>query len=609
MIKYASNAFLAVKIGFMNDIANLCDRVGADVHVVAKGMGLDKRIGSKFLHPGPGYGGSCFPKDTRALAVARRPASGAAADRRSRDRGEPGAAPAARGEDRRRPRRARRTRSWPCWASRSSRTPTTCARRRRCSSAASWPARAHGFARSIRWPATAAAEALADVRDRITFADDAYDALHGRRRARHHDRVERVPRPGPRPRPPIDGAAADRRRAQRAGPGADPGAWGSSTSARAGNRWRRRASRREPMTPAHQSGGADRGAAGDRGARRRAGSRVRRVRAPPIRGRTGYHRRAWPDLDRPRVRPRTRPIWLPRRRPAWPACCRWSSSAAACSAVRRVAAVRELRRRAGRQPEVERALLDRAVERPARRAARISNCGTPRQHFRRPDAKAAQGGDGAGAGARHPRPQWERLDRKVRNQVRKGEKSGLDGQHGGVELLLERSTRCSRTTCATSARRSTRQGFFSEVLARSRTARVFVVRHQGQPVAASIVALARARRSRCRGRRRCAAQPAVRQRVPLLADAEVRRRTAASATFDFGRSTPNEGTFHFKKQWGAEPRELVWEYWTPQGTPVPKLNPKNPKFDLAIRAVAAAAGAGRLGARTPHRPQHPVGRC
>jgi UDPglucose 6-dehydrogenase len=69
MIKYASNAFLAVKIGFMNQVANLCDRVGADVHVVAKGMGLDKRIGSKFLHPGPGYGGSCFPKDTRALAA------------------------------------------------------------------------------------------------------------------------------------------------------------------------------------------------------------------------------------------------------------------------------------------------------------------------------------------------------------------------------------------------------------------------------------------------------------------------------------------------------------------------------------------------------------
>jgi UDPglucose 6-dehydrogenase len=69
MVKYASNAFLAVKIGFINSIANLCDRTGADVHVVAKGMGLDKRIGPKFLHPGPGYGGSCFPKDTRALAA------------------------------------------------------------------------------------------------------------------------------------------------------------------------------------------------------------------------------------------------------------------------------------------------------------------------------------------------------------------------------------------------------------------------------------------------------------------------------------------------------------------------------------------------------------
>ena len=69
MIKYASNAFLAVKIGFINDIANLCEEVGADVHVVARGMGLDNRIGSKFLHAGPGYGGSCFPKDTRALAA------------------------------------------------------------------------------------------------------------------------------------------------------------------------------------------------------------------------------------------------------------------------------------------------------------------------------------------------------------------------------------------------------------------------------------------------------------------------------------------------------------------------------------------------------------
>lgn len=68
LIKYASNAFLAVKISFINDMANLCDRLGCDVADVARGMGLDSRIGNKFLSPGPGYGGSCFPKDTQALA-------------------------------------------------------------------------------------------------------------------------------------------------------------------------------------------------------------------------------------------------------------------------------------------------------------------------------------------------------------------------------------------------------------------------------------------------------------------------------------------------------------------------------------------------------------
>jgi UDPglucose 6-dehydrogenase len=74
LIKYASNAFLATKITFINEVAELCDRLGADVHHVSKGMGLDKRIGPKFLHPGPGYGGSCFPKDTQAMSEIAREA-------------------------------------------------------------------------------------------------------------------------------------------------------------------------------------------------------------------------------------------------------------------------------------------------------------------------------------------------------------------------------------------------------------------------------------------------------------------------------------------------------------------------------------------------------
>jgi UDPglucose 6-dehydrogenase len=68
LTKYAANAFLATKISFINEMANYCERIGADVHAIARGIGLDKRIGSKFLHAGPGFGGSCFPKDTRSAA-------------------------------------------------------------------------------------------------------------------------------------------------------------------------------------------------------------------------------------------------------------------------------------------------------------------------------------------------------------------------------------------------------------------------------------------------------------------------------------------------------------------------------------------------------------
>ena len=72
--KYAANAFLAMKITFINEIADLCEKVGGDVQQIASGIGLDKRIGPKFLHAGPGYGGSCFPKDTNAFAATGRKA-------------------------------------------------------------------------------------------------------------------------------------------------------------------------------------------------------------------------------------------------------------------------------------------------------------------------------------------------------------------------------------------------------------------------------------------------------------------------------------------------------------------------------------------------------
>ena len=88
LTKYAANAFLAVKISFINEIANLCEAVDADVQDVARGIGLDNRIGPKFLHAGPGYGGSCFPKDTLALLKTADDCRGRPADRPDHGRGQ-----------------------------------------------------------------------------------------------------------------------------------------------------------------------------------------------------------------------------------------------------------------------------------------------------------------------------------------------------------------------------------------------------------------------------------------------------------------------------------------------------------------------------------------
>ena len=179
--------------------------------------------------------------------------------------------------------------------------------------------------------------------------------------------------------------------------------------------------------------------------------------------------------------------------------------------------------------------------------------------------------------------QWKVLDRKLRNQVRKAEKSGLTVEKGGLELLPDFYRVFARNmrdlgTPVYDIR------FFHEVLsALPDRSRVLCVRHEGRPVAASIV--------HWHGRRiEVPWASALREFNPLCANVLLYWSMILLAisgectTFDFGRSTPNEGTFHFKKQWGAVPRPLVWEYWTAPGHATPDLSPANPKFEFAVRA-------------------------
>jgi FemAB-related protein (PEP-CTERM system-associated) len=246
-------------------------------------------------------------------------------------------------------------------------------------------------------------------------------------------------------------------------------------------------------------------------------------------------------------------------------------------------------------PEVAAALLDRAVEETRaaggthlelRHTAQLYSTLTPKRH------KVAMVLPLADSAER----EWERLDRKVRNQVRKGEKSDLSIASGGAELLgdfYQVFAHNMRDLGTPVYGRS----FFDEVLrSLPESSRTFVVHHQGRPVAASLVCW-------YRGAVEVPWASALRSANPLSANVYLYWQMLKFAvdrgfqTFDFGRSTPNEGTFQFKKQWGGEPRELVWEYWTRPGAPVPHLDPKNPKFDMAIRmwrrlpvAVASAVG-------------------
>jgi FemAB-related protein (PEP-CTERM system-associated) len=230
---------------------------------------------------------------------------------------------------------------------------------------------------------------------------------------------------------------------------------------------------------------------------------------------------------------------------------------------------------------VERVLLERAIEVTRRAGGSHLELRHTRQHFPELAAKRHKVAMDLRLEAT-VELQWAALDRKVRNQVRKAEKSNLTAESGGVELLpafyevFAHNMRDLGTPVYSSR-------FFREVLTTfPDQTRVFVVRAAGRPVAASLVLW--------NGQTiEVPWASALREFNPLCVNIFLYWQMVQFAvgrgftTFDFGRSTPGEGTFVFKKQWGAEPRELVWEYWTAGGAPLPSLNPANPKFDLAIR--------------------------
>ena len=194
MIKYASNAFLAVKITFINEMANLCEKVGANVQDVARAMGRDGSIGAKFLHAGPGYGGSCFPKDTQAMARTGaefgEPLSIVEATIEANERAEGAHGAQDRG---RHGRSGGKTVAVLGLAFK----PNTDDMREAPSIAVCEGLGGRG-AKIRAWDPEAMKEAawrLESVKDRLVFASDEYEAIARRRRPGPHDRVEPVPQP------------------------------------------------------------------------------------------------------------------------------------------------------------------------------------------------------------------------------------------------------------------------------------------------------------------------------------------------------------------------------------------------------------------------------
>ena len=232
-------------------------------------------------------------------------------------------------------------------------------------------------------------------------------------------------------------------------------------------------------------------------------------------------------------------------------------------------------------PEIERTLLDRAIEETAAAGGTHLELRHARQHFAHLTSKRHKVAMELRLEATVDR-QWQTLDKKVRNQIRKAEKSGLTTSEGGSELLPEfyevfsRNMRDLGTPVYGAS-------FFRRVLDTFPVeSRLFVVTLERRPVAASLVHWHG-------GRIEVPWASSIREFNPLCVNVLLYWQMLRFAIergfslFDFGRSTRDEGTYHFKRQWGAEARELVWEYWTSDGRPLPELSPKNPKFELAIR--------------------------
>jgi serine/alanine adding enzyme len=177
--------------------------------------------------------------------------------------------------------------------------------------------------------------------------------------------------------------------------------------------------------------------------------------------------------------------------------------------------------------------------------------------------------------------QWEAVDRKVRNQVRKAQKSNFTTAVGGGELVDEFYSVFARNMRDLGTPVYARRLFADIARLFPQQVKLYVVRDKTTPIAASLTF----------GWRSTVEVPwasslkEYRSQCPnMLLYWEMLRTAVVDGyqTFDFGRSTPDEGTFHFKRQWGAEPHPMCWEYWLPAGRTLPNQSPKNPKFAAAI---------------------------